>query len=133
VQVSKQPLQLFVDLVSGALRYAPVGPLPPNTVAISFYKTSDNVQGIVGPSSAFLSWPSTQGFIINSLYDAPWWLCPMDSTNQYKVFINNANWGLGGNQDDSSDVSKDAQRCQKESLTAINANPWKKGQPAPGY
>jgi hypothetical protein len=86
-----------------------VGPLPPNTVAISFYKTGENPQGIVGPSLAFLSWPFTRGLTINGLYDALWWVCPTGSTNQYKVFINNANWGLNGNQDDLSDVYKDTQ------------------------
>jgi hypothetical protein len=71
MQVSKVPLQLYVDLVTGALRYCALGPLPQNTVAISFYKTDDNPSDLVGPSPAYLSWPSTKGAYIGSLNYQP--------------------------------------------------------------
>ncbi|CAA9967016.1 hypothetical protein PTMSG1_10375 [Pyrenophora teres f. maculata] len=59
--VSKQPLEFYIDTAMGALRYAPVGWLPPNSISTSFYHTGNNPLGVVGPSTAFLSWPSTQG------------------------------------------------------------------------
>ncbi|KAI2481189.1 hypothetical protein Ptr902_06984 [Pyrenophora tritici-repentis] len=57
--VSEQPLEFYIDTAMGALRYVPVGWLPPNSISTSFYHTGNNLLGVVGPSTAFLSWPST--------------------------------------------------------------------------
>ncbi|KAH9863867.1 hypothetical protein J1614_009799 [Plenodomus biglobosus] len=123
--VSKKPLQLFVDTVTGALRYAPVGFLPPNSIAFSFYKTGNNPLGNVDPSPAQLSWPSTQG---NTLFgDGPWILCALGNTGQYQVFISNENYG----DDLGAGVFKDPTECQRRSLAAINASPWRSGASAP--
>lgn len=117
-QVSKKPLQLYVDAVTGALRYAPVGWLPPNSIAISFYKIGNNPLGKVGPSPAYFAWPSTEGRTnLNNV--GTWWLCPLSGTGQYQVFISDVNFG----KSQQGGVWKD--QCQKESLAAINANPWK--------
>lgn len=114
-------MQLFVDTATGALRYGPVGWLPPNSISYSFYKTGDNPLGLVDHSPATLSWPSTEG---NTLYGVgPWSLCPLGNTRQYQVFVNADNFGGSV----SSGVWKDSNRCKNESLAAINANPWKKG------
>jgi hypothetical protein len=56
-----KPMQLYVNMISGALKYAPLGWLPPNSVAISFYKTGTNPYGAVDPSPAYFSWPTTEG------------------------------------------------------------------------
>ncbi|CBX97888.1 predicted protein [Plenodomus lingam JN3] len=123
--VSKKPLQLFVDTVTGALRYAPVGFLPPNSIAFSFYKTGNNPLGNVDPSPAHLSWPSTQG---NTLFgDGPWNLCALGNTGQYQVFVSNENY----EEDIPSGVFKDPTECQRRSLAAINASPWRTGASAP--
>ncbi|RMZ67418.1 hypothetical protein GMOD_00001336 [Pyrenophora seminiperda CCB06] len=107
---SKLPQQFYVDTTSGALRYAPVGWLPPNSISTSFYHTGDNPVHVTGPSTAFLSWPSTQGVTSNALYRAPWWLCPHGRTKEYQVFVANGNFGLGNWEDSSSGISKDPHR-----------------------
>ncbi|KAL6705985.1 hypothetical protein ACN47E_006264 [Coniothyrium glycines] len=123
--VSKKPLQLYIDTVTGALRYAEVGWLPPDSIAYSFYKTGNNPLGKVDPSPASLSWPSTEG---NTLYgNGPWSLCSLGNTGQFQVFVNPDNYGGGL----ASGVWKDPYACRNESLAAINANPWKKGQEYP--
>ncbi|KAI8933597.1 hypothetical protein NX059_009327 [Plenodomus lindquistii] len=123
--VSKKPLQLFIDAVTGALRYAPVGFLPPNSIAFSFYKTGNNPLGDVDPSPAQLSWPSTQGNTLGGV--GPWTLCPLGNTRQYQVFVSDGNFGSGI----PSGVFKDALECQTRSLAAINASPWRSGASAP--
>ena len=67
--------------------------LPPNAISISFYHTGNNPLGLIDPSPSYLSWPSTQG---GSFYGQPWTFCPLGSTQQYQVFINNENFGIGG-------------------------------------
>jgi hypothetical protein len=54
-QVSRKPWQLFVDSVTGALQYADVGFLPPNSIALSFYKLGDNPVGNIDPSPAYFA------------------------------------------------------------------------------
>ncbi|KAH7394534.1 hypothetical protein BKA66DRAFT_411069 [Pyrenochaeta sp. MPI-SDFR-AT-0127] len=120
--VSKKPLQLYIDTVTGSLRYTKVGWLPPDSVALSFYKTGTNPLQQVGPSPAHLSWPSTQGLVDSAIND-PWWLCPLGGTGQYQIFVSKDNYGKTG----PSGVYKDSGECKKRSLAAINANPWKKG------
>jgi hypothetical protein len=93
VQVSKDPLQVYIDGITGALKYTKIGWLPPNAIAISFYHTGNNPLGLVDPSPSYLSWPSTQG---GSFFGSPWVLCPLGSTQQYQVFINSENFGIGG-------------------------------------
>jgi hypothetical protein len=119
------PLQFYIDLNTGALQYGRLGSLPANAVTISFYKSGDNPLGITSPSPSFLSWPSTQGLTSFALGDGPWWLCPIGPgrIRQFKVYINNQNFGAG-NEDLSSDVSKDPNQCRRVSLAAINADPF---------
>lgn len=93
MQVSKDPLQVYIDGVTGALKYTKIGWLPPNAIAISFYHTGNNPLGLVDPSPSYLSWPSTVG---NTFYGFPWALCPLGTTKQYQVFINSDNFGIGG-------------------------------------
>jgi len=121
--VSKRPLQLYVDTVDGGLRYAPVGLLPPNSIAFSFYKTGDNPLGIVDGSPATLSWPSTQGNTF--LGDGPWMLCSRGRTQQYEVFIADQNF----NDDTSAGVSRAP--CDRVTLAAVNASPWRSIAAAP--
>ncbi|KAF1939022.1 hypothetical protein EJ02DRAFT_498087 [Clathrospora elynae] len=54
--VSKTALEVYVDVVMGALRYTKQGWLPANSMATNFYKTGNNPEGTVGPSPAYLSW-----------------------------------------------------------------------------
>ena len=104
--------------MTGALRYAPVGWLPPNSIAFSFYKTGSNPLGRVDPSPAHISWPSTQG---NTLFgEGPWSLCPLGNTGQYQVFVSNENY----QSSIPSGVFKDPSTCSTKSLAAINANPY---------
>ncbi|KAJ4375667.1 hypothetical protein N0V86_007200 [Didymella sp. IMI 355093] len=125
--VSKDPLQVYIDGITGALKYTKIGWLPPNAIAISFYHTGNNPLGLVDPSPSYLSWPSTQG---GSFFGSPWTLCPLGSTQQYQVFINNENFGIGG----PAGVAKDPTACVSRNLAAINANPWKQdSSPAPYY
>lgn len=93
MQVSKDPLQVYIDGVTGALKYTKIGWLPPNAIAISFYHTGNNPLGLVDPSPSYLSWPSTVG---GSFFGYPWTLCPLGTTQQYQVFINGDNFGIGG-------------------------------------
>jgi hypothetical protein len=106
-----------VNTVTGALRYAPVGWLPPNSVATSFFKTGTNPLGLVDPSPAYFSWPSTEGRAY-AFGAGTWWLCALSSTGQYQVFISDFNFGLSG----QGGVSKED--CTRMSLAAVNANPW---------
>jgi hypothetical protein len=106
-----------VNTVTGALKYAPVGWLPANAIAISFYKTGNNPLGKVDPSPAYFAWPSTEGRT-EAILAGTWWLCPLSNTGQYQVFISDFNFGASK----EGGVSKDG--CQKESLAAVNANPW---------
>ncbi|KAH3977821.1 hypothetical protein HBI56_105340 [Parastagonospora nodorum] len=115
--VSKKPLQLYVNTVDGSLRYAPVGWLPANSVAISFYKTGDNPEGLVDPSPAYFSWPSTEGRT-NQFFAGSWWLCPMSGTGQYKVYISDYNFG------DAAPGGETKEGCTRKSLAAVNADPW---------
>ncbi|OAK97635.1 hypothetical protein IQ06DRAFT_357905 [Phaeosphaeriaceae sp. SRC1lsM3a] len=116
--VSKKPLQLFVNTVNGALRYAPVGWLPENSVAFSFYKTGNNPLGMIDPSPSYFAWPSTEGRT-SSFFAGTWWLCPLTGTGQYQVFISDFNFGDKSKQ---GGVTKD--QCTRMSLAAVNANPW---------
>ncbi|KAG9200149.1 hypothetical protein G6514_007503 [Epicoccum nigrum] len=124
--VSKVPLQVYIDGITGALKYTKIGWLPPNAISISFYHTGNNPLGLVDPSPSYLSWPSTQG---GSFFGQPWSLCPLGSTQQYQVFINNENFGIGG----PAGVAKDPASCAQRNLAAINANPWQQESPAPYY
>ncbi|KAF1357780.1 hypothetical protein EJ07DRAFT_76183, partial [Lizonia empirigonia] len=115
--VSKDPLQVYIDGVTGALKYTKIGWLPPNAISISFYHTGNNPLGLVDPSPSYLSWPSTQG---STFFGSPWVLCPLGSTQQYQVFINSDNFGIGG----PAGVAKDPGSCVSRNLAAVNANPW---------
>ncbi|KAH6643167.1 hypothetical protein C7974DRAFT_421330 [Boeremia exigua] len=123
--VSKDPLQVYIDGITGALKYTKIGWLPPNAIAISFYHTGNNPLGIVGPSPSQLSWPSTVGA---SFFGYPWTLCPLGSTKQYQVFINGENFGMGG----PAGITKDTYKCAARNLAAVNANPWKQDS-SPAY
>ncbi|KAF2868552.1 hypothetical protein BDV95DRAFT_596899 [Massariosphaeria phaeospora] len=113
--VSKDPLQLYVDTMSGALKYTRVGWLPPNAVSTSFYHSGSNPLGMVDPSPSYLSWPSTYG-ITNY---GKWWLCDYYATGQYQVFVDLEELNIQG-------VNRDDNDCKPYPLAAINANPWKK-------
>lgn len=99
------------------------------------------------PSPSYLSWPSTQG---GSFFGSPWVLCPLGSTQQYQVFINSENFGIGGvsspllvtlsrnsannTTSQPAGVAKDPGSCVSRNLAAVNANPWKQeSSPAPYY
>ncbi|KAH7086532.1 hypothetical protein FB567DRAFT_550017 [Paraphoma chrysanthemicola] len=114
--VSKKPLQLYVDSETGALKYAPVGWLPPNSISTSFFKTGNNPYGNIGPSPAYFSWPTTEGRADEGAFQ----LCPT-SWGQWQVFITNVNFGRIGHS------GLQLEGCETLSLAAINANPWKKG------
>lgn len=118
VQVSKKPLQLYVNTVNGALRYAPVGWLPENSVAFSFYKTGNNPLGMIDPSPSYFAWPSTEGRT-SSFFAGTWWLCPLTGTGQFQVFISDFNFG-----DKSKQGGVTKGECTRMSLAAVNANPW---------
>jgi len=113
-QVSKKPLQLYVNTISGALRYAPVGWLPPNSVSINFYKTGEPSEDV---GSAYFSWPLPEGRA--KFFASVWWLCPM-GPRKYKVYISDANFGDNG----PGGIQKDTSACRAMSLSAIEANPW---------
>lgn len=114
--MSKKPLQIYVDSETGALKYAPVGWLPPNSISTSFFKTGNNPYGTIGPSPAYFSWPTTEGRAFGSAFQ----FCPL-SWGQYQVFITDVNFGKSG----YSGLQKAG--CFSLSIAAINANPWKKG------
>ncbi|CAO2657853.1 Nn.00g071130.m01.CDS01 [Neocucurbitaria sp. VM-36] len=121
--VSKNPLQLYVDSVTGAMRYSPVGWLPPNAIALSFYHTGTNPLGMVDPSPAYFSWPLPSGLVTyNGI--TPFWLCPLGTTGQYQIFIAAENFPSAG-------VIKSNGDCTKQNLAAVNANPWKKSSSRP--
>jgi hypothetical protein len=93
-------MQLYVDMISGALEYAPLGWLPPNLVAISFYKTGTNPYGAVDPSPAYFSWPTTEGRA-TQFGSTVWWLCPLSGSDrtgkaQWQVYVGSTNFGEGG-------------------------------------
>jgi hypothetical protein len=99
------------------LRYAPQGWLPENSIAISFYKTGNNPLGLVDPSPAYFAWPAPEGRT-SAFFAGTWWLCPMSNTGQYQVYISDFNFG----NSQQGGVTKD--QCVRQSLAAINANPW---------
>jgi hypothetical protein len=100
------------------LRYTSVKEwLPPNSVALSFYKTGNNPLGLVDPSPAYFAWPSTEGRT-SGFFAGTWWLCPISGTGQYQVFISDFNFG------NSKEGGVTKSSCTKMSLAAINANPW---------
>ncbi|KAL5375582.1 hypothetical protein PMIN06_011496 [Paraphaeosphaeria minitans] len=111
--VSKDPLQLYVDSVTGAVKYTKVGWLPPSAISTGFYHTGNNPIQLVDPSPSYLTWPSTYGITKGGNFA----LCPLGSTGQYQVFVNNWNF-------DQQGVEK--RRCKYYALAALNANPWKK-------
>jgi hypothetical protein len=111
--VSKDPLQVYVDAVTGAVKYTKVGWLPPSAIATSFYHTGNNPLQLVDPSPSYLTWPSTYGIA----QDGEWAFCPLGETGQFQVFVNNDNFASQG-------VAKDF--CEYYQLAAVNANPWKK-------
>ncbi|KAF1851440.1 uncharacterized protein K460DRAFT_373451 [Cucurbitaria berberidis CBS 394.84] len=119
--VSKKPLQLYIDSVTGALKYSPVGWLPPNAVSISFYHTGNNPLQRVGPSPAYLSWPTAQGLFAGG-GTLPWIVCPLGLTGQYQVFIADTSFGTGT----PAGVNKNPGDCKSISLAAINASPWRR-------
>ncbi|PSN71774.1 hypothetical protein BS50DRAFT_235655 [Corynespora cassiicola Philippines] len=118
--VSKDPLQLYIDSVTGALKYTKVGWIPPSAISTSFYHTGNNPLGLVDPSPSFLTWPSTKGIA----FYGEWLLCPLGGTGQYQIFVNNLNFEQQG-------VEKDY--CINEELAAVNANPWKKKKGSHGH
>ncbi|KAJ4358286.1 uncharacterized protein N0V89_002866 [Didymosphaeria variabile] len=113
--VSKDPLQLYVDSVTGAVKYTKVGWLPPSAISTGFYHTGNNPIQLVDPSPSYLTWPSTYGITKGGNFA----ICPLGSTGQYQVFVNNWNF-------DQQGVEK--RRCKYYALAALNANPWKKEQ-----
>src|SRR3954462_10813549 len=115
-QVSKEPLQFYVNQVDGALQYCKVGWLPPNSISVGFYHTGNNPLGVLYPSSAFLTWPTTTG---SSAIGGNWQLCALGNTKQYKVYVDFNNFSPQG-------VVIDRGYCPQERLAAVNANPWKK-------
>jgi hypothetical protein len=115
LQVSGKLQQLFLDAVTGALRYADVGFLPPNSVAVSFYKLGDNPLGNLDPSPAYFAWPSTEG-CTSFFGQGTWWFCLL-SSGQYQVFVSDANFG------DSQQGGVQKVGCTREGLAAINADP----------
>lgn len=110
--VSKDPLQLYVDSVTGAVKYTKVGWLPPSAISTGFYHTGNNPLQLVDPSPSYLTWPSTYGITKGGNFA----LCPLGTTGQYQVFVNNWNF-------DQQGVEK--RRCKYYALAALNANPWK--------
>jgi hypothetical protein len=104
-----------VDAVTGGVQYTKVGWLPPNAISTGFYHTGDNPIGVLHPSSAYLTWPST----FNTPAGGNFLLCPLGQTKQYKVYVDFANFYPQG-------VVIDSYYCSLEHLAAINANPWKK-------
>jgi hypothetical protein len=111
-QVSKEPLQLYVDSITGAVKYTKVGWLPPSAISTGFYHTGNNPIQLVDPSPSYLTWPSTYGITKGGNFA----LCPLGSTGQYQIFVNNWNF-------DQQGVEK--RRCKYYALAALNANPWK--------
>ena len=91
--MSRDPLQLYIDAVTGALKYTRVGWLPPSAISTSFYHTGNNPLGLVDPSPAYLTWPSTY----NIAFYGEWLLCPLGSTGQYQIFVNNQNFNWNDN------------------------------------
>lgn len=112
IQVSQEPLELYVDAVTGAVKYTKVGWLPPSAISTGWYHTGNNPIQLVDPSPSFLTWPSTFGITKGGSFA----LCPLGSTGQYQIFVNNWNF-------DQQGVEK--RRCKYYALAALNANPWK--------
>ncbi|KAF2732673.1 hypothetical protein EJ04DRAFT_565782 [Polyplosphaeria fusca] len=119
--VSKHPLQLYVDSVTGALKYTKVGWLPPNAIAVGFYHTGDNPLGLIDESPSYLTWPITYGYSQRGI----WKLCDIGQTGQYQVYINSKNFKSQG--------VVDTAYCESFALAAVNANPWKKGKKHHGH
>ncbi|KAF2246441.1 hypothetical protein BU26DRAFT_532287 [Trematosphaeria pertusa] len=115
--VSKEPLQLYVDSSTGALKYTKVGWMPPNSLSVGFYRTGNNPLGIVGRSPSYFTWPITPGISENN---GEWDFCWLGDTKQYQVFVNRDNF-------ESAGVKKNY--CVQKRLAAANANPWQKKKP----
>ncbi|KAF1971689.1 hypothetical protein BU23DRAFT_600220 [Bimuria novae-zelandiae CBS 107.79] len=116
--VSKEPLQLYVDAVTGAVKYTKFGWLPPSAISTGWYHTGSNPIQIVDPSPSYLTWPSTYDITEGGKFA----FCPLGSTGQYQVFVNNFKF-------DSQGVAK--RRCKYYQLAALNANPWKQQGSSP--
>jgi hypothetical protein len=106
---------MYVDAISGALMYSKVGWTPPNAISIGFFHTGTNPLGVLHPSSAYLTWPSTFGTSVAGT----WNLCPIGGTGQYKVYVDFNNFTPQG-------VAIDTAQCENEMLAATNSNPWAK-------
>ena len=73
------------------------------------------------PSPSYLSWPSTQG---GSFFGSPWVLCPLGSTQQYQVFINSENFGIGGVSSPLiATLSRDSANTTTSSLQVLPRTP----------
>ncbi|KAF2637387.1 hypothetical protein P280DRAFT_457746 [Massarina eburnea CBS 473.64] len=118
--VSKNPLQIYIDDVTGAVKYTEVGWLPPSSTATGFFHTGNNPLQLVDPSPSYLTWPATAGIA----FDGYWAFCPLGETGQYQLFTNNRNF-------DPQGVQKD--ECRYRALAAVNANPWKKAPSPPHH
>jgi hypothetical protein len=94
------------------VKYTKVGWLPPSAISTGFYHTGNNPIQLVDPSPSYLTWPSTYGITKGGNFA----ICPLGSTGQYQVFVNNWNF-------DQQGVEK--RRCKYYALAALNANPWK--------
>ena len=120
-QVSQEPLELYVDAVTGAVKYTKVGWLPPSAISTGWYHTGNNPIQLVDPSPSYLTWPSTFGITKGGNFA----LCPLGQTGQYQIFVNNWNF-------DQQGVEK--RRCKYYALAALNANPWKQSSsPSVGH
>jgi len=113
--VSKEPLQLYVESTTGALKYTKVGWVPPTAIAENFFHTSSNPLQITGNGVSVLSWPLTPGFVEEGIWD----ICALGETGQFQVYVNPTNFRGAGNV-------RDRASCFAKRLAAINANPWKK-------
>lgn len=111
--------------MTGAVRYTPVGWLPPNAISTSFYKTGNNPLGTTGPSPAQLSWPAPVGLNSVALQGESFWLCQLGLTGQYQVFVARQNFG----DDGPAGLITSGSDCKRKDLAAINASPWSKGTP----
>lgn len=114
MQVSKEPLQIYVDSVTGAVKYTRVGWLPPGAISTGFYHTGNNPIQLIDPSPSFLTWPSTIG---NTQDGGNFALCSLGATGQFQVFVNTGNFAGQG-------VVRGT--CAAYQLAALNANPWRR-------
>ncbi|KAJ4366273.1 hypothetical protein N0V83_007909 [Neocucurbitaria cava] len=129
--VSKNPLQLYVDSDTGAVKYAPVGWVPPTAITTGFFHTGTNPLGVVNPSSSYLGWPLPNG-LLYSLNNAvtPFNLCPLGITGQYQLFVSDANFAnTDGATTSAGGVDK--QNCLAFNLAALDANPFARSMQRP--